>query len=288
MRSLALSLLLPFVAAASLNAQTSAQKISVSFPAAQSAKPLDGRVLLLLSNDPSEEPRMQIDDSPRSQMVFGVTVDGLKPGQSVAVDDSAAGYPVRKLSEVPPGDYTVQAVLDVYETFHRADGKTMKLSPDRGEGKHWNLAPGNLFSKPRKMHVGPEGAAITISLDEVIPPIVPESDTKYVRHIRIQSALLTKFWGPPTYLSAVVLVPEGFDEHPDVRFPLMIFHDHFVTGFDDFRTTPTDPNLKPDYSERFHLAGYNRIQQEEAYKEYQEGIGPKFPGVRGMKIKQDT
>ena len=39
---------------------------------------------------------MQIDDTPKSQMVFGVTVDGWKPGQSVKVDDSAAGYPVRK------------------------------------------------------------------------------------------------------------------------------------------------------------------------------------------------
>src|ERR1700722_9412806 len=285
MRFLALTWMLPFVAAASLNAQTSAQKISVSFPDARSGKALDGRVLLLLSNDPSEEPRMQIDDTPRSQIVFGVTVDGLKPGQSVTVDDSAAGYPVRKLSEVPAGDYTVQAVLDVYETFHRADGKTNKLSPDRGEGKHWNLAPGNLYSKPRKVHIGPGGAAISVSMDEVIPAIVPVEDTKYVRHIRIESALLTKFWGTPTCLSAVVLVPEGFDEHPEAHFPLMIFHDHFVTGFDDFRTTPPDADLKPDYSERFHLAGYNRIQQEEAYKEYQQWIGPKFPRVLVMKIQ---
>src|SRR5271156_4814483 len=81
------------------NAQGGAQAVSVSFPAAQSAKALDGRLLLLLSNDPSEEPRMQIDDTPRSQMVFGVTVDGMKPGQKVVVDDSAAGYPMRKLSE---------------------------------------------------------------------------------------------------------------------------------------------------------------------------------------------
>ncbi len=94
--------------------------------------------------------------------------------------------------------------------FHRADGKTIKLAPDRGEGQHWNLAPGNLYSKPRKIHVGPGGAPIVISLDQVIPPIVPEADTKYVRHIRIQSALLTKFWGTPTYLSAVVLVAGGF------------------------------------------------------------------------------
>ncbi len=87
------------------------------------------------------------------------------------------------------------------------------------------------------------------------------------------------------FLSAVVLVPEGFDEHPQARFPLMIFHDHFVAGFDDFRTTPPDANLKPNYSERFHLAGYNRIQQEEAYKEYQKWISPGFPRVLVMKIQ---
>ena len=33
-------------------------------------------------------------------------------------------------------------------------------------------------------------------------------------------------------LSAIVLVPEGFDEHPNARFPLIIFHDHFVDDFD--------------------------------------------------------
>src|SRR5713101_8123568 len=266
----------------------SATTFSVSFPASQSAKPLDGRVLLLLSNDPSdspEEPRMQINDTPRSQIVFGVTVDGLKPGQPVVVGDKADGYPVRSLKDVPAGDYTVQAVLDVYETFHRADGKTIKLSPDRGEGKHWNIAPGNLYSEPRKIHIGSDGVPVAISLDKVIPSIAPVADTKYVRHIRVQSALLTKFWGRPVYLSAIVLVPEGFDEHPNAHYPLAIFHDHFVSDFSDFRTTPPDPNLKPDYSDRFHLAGYNRIQQEEAYKTYQQWTSPNFPRILVVKIQ---
>src|SRR6266852_5808859 len=284
MRMLSFSFLLAMAASVSLstetgNAQSRVQAVSVSFPAAQSAKALDGRLLLLLSNDPTEEPRMQIDDTPRSQMVFGLTVDGMKPGESVTVDDSAAGYPVRKLSEVPAGDYTVQAVLDVYETFHRADGKTIKLSPDRGEGKHWNIAPGNLYSEPRKIHIGSDGVPVAISLDKVIPSIAPVADTKYVRHIRVQSALLTKFWGRPVYLSAIVLVPEGFDEHSNAHYPLAIFHDHFVSDFSDFRTTPPDPNLKPDYSDRFHLAGYNRIQQEEAYKTYQQWTSPNFPRI---------
>src|SRR5215471_8161803 len=88
MRTLRLSLLLAVVGCGSFFAetglaQTGVQAVSVSFPAAQSAKPLDGRLLFLLSNDLSEEPRMQIDDTPKSQIVFGVTVDGMKPGQSV-------------------------------------------------------------------------------------------------------------------------------------------------------------------------------------------------------------
>ena len=262
-----------------------AQSFSVTFPAARSAQPLDGRVLLVLSTDNSDEPRNQINDTPKTQMVFGVTVDGWKAGEPVVVDDKAFGYPVRKLSDVPPGEYTVQAVLNKYETFHRADGKVIKLHMDQGEGQHWNISPGNLMSKPAKVTVKAGGAPIAVSLDEEIPPIPDGKDTKFIRHIKIQSAVLTKFWGRPMYLSAIVLVPWGFDEHPDAHFPLIIFHDHFVDSFDNFRTEPPDPNLKPDYSDRFHLAGYNKIQQEEAYKFYQEWISPKFPRVLIIKIQ---
>jgi len=270
---------------ATLLAAASAQTFTVTFPASRSPQPLDGRLLLLLSNNPSDEPRMQIDDTPKSQMIFGVTVDGWHAGQPITVDDAAQGYPRPHLSDVPPGEYTVQAVLNIYQTFHRADGKTLKLAPDRGEGQHWNIAPGNLMSKPRLVHVGPGAGPVSVSLDEVMPPIKPEPDTKYVRHIRIQSKLLSEFWGAPMYLSAIVLVPEGFDTHPDAHYPLIIFHDHFVSELNDFRETPPDPNLKPDYSDRFHLAGYNRIQQEEAYKNYQNWIAPGTPRMLIVKLQ---
>lgn len=217
---------------------------------------------------------MQIDDTEKTQIVFGVTVDGLKPGEAVTFNDMATGYPVEKLSRVAPGDYTVQAVLNRYQMFHRADGKTVKLPPDMGEGQHWNIKPGNLMSKPMKVHIGPGAKAIMVLMDEVMPEIKPEPDTKYIRHLRIESKLLTQFWGTPMYLSAVVMVPEGFDTHPQAHYPLMIFEDHFAPEFMDFRETPPDPNLKPDYSERFHLAGYNRIQQQEAYKNYLDWIRP--------------
>lgn len=268
----------------------SAQVVTVSFPAGRSAKALDGRMLFLVSNDPSEEPRMQISISPSSQQVFGVTVDGLHPGEMVRIGGDSPqfprtdGYPYRSLTDMPPGDYTVQAVLNVYETFHRSDGTTVKLPPDMGEGQHWNIKPGNLYSKPMRVHIGPGAKPITLSLTEVIPPIPPEPDTKYIRHLRIQSKLLTRFWGTPMYLSAVVMVPEGFDSHPNAHYPLMVFEDHFEPEFMDFRETPPDPNLKPDYSERFHLAGYNRIVQQEGYKNYLDWIKPNQPRFLIVKI----
>lgn len=228
---------------------------------------------------------MQIDDTPKSQMVFGITVDGWKPDSPLTVGETAQGYPRASLKDVLQGEYTIQAVLNIYETFHRADGKTIKLAPDRGEGQHWNLAPGNLLSKPRKVRIGPGAPPIEVVMDDAIPPTKPEPDTKYIRHIRIQSALLTRFWGRPMYLSAIVLVPEGFDSHPEAHYPLIIFHDHFASAFNDFRETPPDPNLKPDYSERFHLAGYNRIQQQEAYKNYQSWIAPGTPRMLIVKLQ---
>jgi hypothetical protein len=259
-----------------------AQSVSISFPSANSDKPLNGRLLFLVSNDPKamtdplSEPRLNINDTPKTQMVFGITVDHWKPGQPMVVNDKANGYPRASLKDIPAGNYTVQAVLNVYETFHRADGRTLKLAPDRGEGEQWSLAPGNLLSKPQRARFGPGAKPIVLSLDQQIPPIETPADTKYVRHIRIRSALLSKFWGRPMYLSAIVLVPDGFDEHPEAHFPLIISHDHFVSDIDNtFRTEPPDPDLKPDYSDRFHLLGYNRITQHEAYKNYQDWIAPK-------------
>ncbi len=261
-------------------------RFSISFPKEMSAAPLDGRLLLIVSTDPSAEPRMQVNDTPNTQMVFGVDVDGLQPGEPAIVDEHAFGYPVRSLAGLKPGQYYVQAVLHLYETFHRADGHTVKLPMDRGEGQQWNLAPGNLYSKPLKLELGDAAAApFVIVLDQKIPPIPEPKDTKYIRHVRIQSELLTKFWGRPMYLGAHILVPEGSDEHTEAHYPLAVFHGHFPDDFEGFRTEPPDPNLKPDYSERFHLAGYNRIQQQEAYKFYQQWISPKFPRILIVEIQ---
>ena len=258
------------------NTNTNNPKFQISFPLTLDKEPIDGRLLLLISTNTEEEPRLQINEDLNTQQVFGIDVDGWKSGEVKILDQGAFGYPRRSLSEVPPGEYTVQALLHRYETFKRADGHTVKLPMDRGEGQQWNSAPGNLYSTPQRIRID-GNTSISIALDKVIPPIEPPKDTRYVKHIRIQSERLTKFWGRPMYLGAHVLLPEGFDSHPEAKYPLVIFHGHFPAGLSGFREQPPDPNLKPDYSERFKLAGYNRIVQEQAYQFYKDWTGPNFP-----------
>jgi hypothetical protein len=261
-------------------------RFTVSYSRNLSAVPLDGRLLLILSKDASKEPRKQVDISLKTQQIFGVDVEGLPPGQAATVDATAIGYPLESLAAVPKGTYVVQAVLHRYETFRRADGHVVKLPMDRGEGQHWNLAPGNLLSKPRKIDVDPSRSeTIPVVLEDAIPPIEPPKDTKWVKHERIRSERLSKFWGRDMYLGAHVLLPPGWDEHPDARYPLVIFHGHFPEDFGGFREAPPDPKLEPDYSERFHLKGYNRIQQEEAHQFYKDWTSPGFPRVLLVEIQ---
>jgi len=265
---------------------------AVTFDAAKSAAPLDGRLLLMLSTDPAEEPRLQINDGPNTQIVFGLDVQNWKPGEARTIDSSNAdvfGHPIRSLHDLKPGEYSVQALLDRYETFHRADGHAVKLPTDRGEGRQWNRAPGNIYSKPQKVRIDAvKPGRITLALTEEIPPIPSPSDTKHVKHFRIQSERLSKFWGRPIFLGAHVLLPEGFDMHPEARYPLMVFHGHFPTDISGFRVEPPDPNLKPDYSERFRIHGYNRIQEEEAHRFYQTWTGPDFPRFLVVEIQHPT
>jgi hypothetical protein len=261
-------------------------RFSISFPETSSKEPLDGRLLLLASTDNSKEPRLQINEDLGTQQVFGVDVDALKPGQEAVVDKTAFGYPLRSLSNLKPGDYWVQALLHRYETFKRSDGHTVKLPMDRGEGQQWSRAPGNLYSTPQKITLAAtDDKTIKIVLDKIIPHIDPPKDTKYIKHVKMESKLLSKFWGRPMYLGANVLLPEGFDTHPNVRYPLVIFHGHFPSDFGGFREQPPDPNLKPDYSDRFKLQGYNKIVQERAHKFYQEWTGPNFPRMIIIEIQ---
>lgn len=269
-----------------ITTSASAQTFRINIDASLNEPVLDGRLMLLLSKTDSKEPRFQISDAANTQLVFGMDVEGWKPGTTQLIDVQSIGYPIERLKDVPAGDYYVQVLMHKYETFHLKTGQTVKLPMDRGEGQHWNIAPGNIYSVPVKIHFDPASAGeVQLRISKIIPPIKEPEDTKYIKHLKIQSKLLTEFWGRPMYLSANILLPAGFDEHPDVKYPLAIFEDHFNSDFGGFSTTkPDTAAMKPDTSARFHITGYNRIVAQEAYDFYKQWTGPDFPRVLAVEL----
>ena len=269
--------------------QTSTATISIPFPSAHYEGELDGRLILLISENADSEPRFQLRDDSKTCQGFGMDVENWTAEQSLNFDMEAFGYPIRNFVDLPSGNFYVQAVFHKYETFNRADGHVVKLPMDRGEGQQWNKAPGNLYSTPQKVSITDSGFPdLSIDLGEMIPPIKEPEDSKYIKHIKIKSELLSDFWGRDMYLGAHVLLPEGWDENPDVKYPLAIMHGHFPSDFGGFKTTPPDPNMTPEYSERFKVEGYNIMVEQEAYDFYKTWTGPDFPRVIAIEIQHPT
>jgi hypothetical protein len=229
-------------------AQATPLRIEASITEAAAGKgPLTGRLLVAISKDTAQEPRFQIDESYTSQQLFGVDVRN-NVSRTVVIDATANGAPIERLRDLPPGDYTVQAVFNRYETFRRADGHVLELPADNGEGQHWNRKPGNPLSKPVKLHLSPDGGTVRLVLDGRIPDVKPVAETKLLKHLHIRNDRLSRFWGRDVYLDAYVLLPQAWAEHPDARYPLVLYQDHheaeFGAGGSGWRETPPGPDVK--------------------------------------------
>jgi Putative esterase len=282
--SVASALILAGWGAFATHAQTAGPlRFAISFPAVRSAQPLDGRVLLFVSDDGKTEPKSQSDQyrANSTRPIFGVDVDGLAPDQAVIIDDNVVGWPMRSLKDMPAGDYFIQALINRYETFHRSDGHTIKMPMDEGEGQHWDTKPGNFYSKPVKVHLDPAtGGEIRISMDQEIPSIAPNKDTAQVKYIRVQNDRLTKFWGRPMHLGAIVTLPLGWEAHPNARYPVLIHHGHFPRNAesDGWREMPPDATAR----------GNQRDTQTAAYQFYQAWNGPNFPRMIHVLVQHPT
>lgn len=265
-------------------------EVRVSLPEGLADAPLDGRLVVVFSNRDEGEPRFHATEGPDAVPMYGIDVEGWAPGTDAVLSDTVFGFPVGRLGALPPGTYRVQAILNRYETFTRSDGHTVKLPPDRGEGQQWNRKPGNLLSAPTEVTVGDGAVSIALELADEVPPVADfaEQETDWVKYVRIRSDRLSEFWGTDVFLAAWVLLPAGFDEHPEARYPLAVFHGHFPSSFSHIRTEPPDTTEPCVYSARFDLDCYNRIQQEEQYRLFQQWSGPGFPRMLVAEIQHPT
>lgn len=246
-------------------------RFKVTLPAGY-AQPVTGRVFIIISKTDNPDLRLQV-GSWRSRVEFlGHDVQGLNPGESTTLDSLVMGYPMKSVRELPPGDYYVQALLNVYTRFQRADGNTIWGHMDQWEGQQFNKSPGNLYSVARRFHLDPlSGYEIQLSLDNKIPPVTVPEDTQYVRHVKIQSKLLSQFWGQPIYLGATVLLPAGYDTHPGAHYPVVYQQGHF--GLQPplgFSTAPAPEQATPREG---------RIAGTELYKRWTSARFPRMIAV---------
>jgi hypothetical protein len=146
----------------------------------------------------------------------------------VVVDATTFGFPVQSLRDIPAGDYWAQAFVNVYTKFVRSDGHTVWLHMDQWEGQNWKRSPGNIAGTPVQIHFDPASPTpIALVADKVIPALAPAVDTDTVKHVKIQSQILSRWWGHPIYLGAIVQLPAGYNTHPDVKYPIVYNEGHF-------------------------------------------------------------
>ncbi|HEV2752186.1 MAG TPA: hypothetical protein VGV12_16805 [Gemmatimonadales bacterium] len=264
------------------------QRFEVTIAPEAHAGPVTGRLIVAVAKEEKPEPRLTI--SPRGPALFAIDLDQLAPDRAAVVDNHAFGYPV-SLAALPAGDYFVQAVVNVYEQVHRADGHTLWVHMNDGTVEFFNFAAGNLYSDVRPVHIGGGGAGtVRLAVTHVIPPHPPRADTEWLKHVRIQSRLLTQFWGRPVYINATVLLPMGYDQHPNTYYPSVYPLGH---GPVPFQFTPDSAAEAGGGEPRAtELRRGTRINPtsglENGYDFYKSWTAAGFPRVVAITLEQET
>jgi len=252
-------------------------RFEVSFPSSLRKEPVTGRLIVIISHKESPEPRLTI--SPYGSPILGVDVEQLPPGKAAVIDENALGYPFSSLKEIPEGDYYVQAVMNIYTECRRSDGHTIWVHLDESQGLPFNLSPGNLYSDVQKIYLAPDaGTVVELELSKIIPPATVPADTEWLKHVRIQSKLLTKFWGQPMHFGATVLLPKGYDTHPNVYYPAVYVFEHGVPF-----SFSTDPKTTEAQQARARAAGL-----QTGYAFYQSWSSDDFPRFIAITPHQPT
>ena len=180
--------------------------------AAEQVEALGGRLVLFFVPDTQRWAGVQPADAPffhRLQPIASRAVAGLKPGDTVAIEDgdllSSFGGPLDALD----GAWRVQAVLDQDFT-------------ERG-----HLGPGNLVSEATPIDLAPDRAdEITIELVRAVPPLALPT-VEGVEWIERRSELRSAHAGREIRHRAGVVLPYGYH---DLAYPRRIWPTIYVIG----------------------------------------------------------
>ena len=196
----------------SLHAQTT---LPLHFEVSTNLPPASGRLFVIVAKSDRPEPRSTIGETgPAAPPILARDVKGFGRGLVVAIDRTAATFPIANLDELPAGDYYVQALFD--------------SNLDLGSVN----APGNRYSDVQRVHLDPRaGGTVKLELTMTVPAEQIPADDEYVKYVKIQSNLLTRFHGRPIYLRAGVILPKNYTIAGGMSYPLRIHTGGYGTRY---------------------------------------------------------
>jgi S-formylglutathione hydrolase FrmB len=217
-----------FVFCATNAAAEATSRFEITIPASAHSQPITGRIYVIITGHQRSSLLTEIGSWEQQTPFFGKDVSELQPGVPAVIDDGTLGYPLRSLNDIPAGDYFVQALVNVYTEFHRADGRVIWAHMDQWEGQQFNQSPGNFYSDVQKVHLDfARGYTMRLHAAHIIPSLQVPPDTEWIKHIKFQSHLLTQFWGRPIYIGATVLLPKSYAQYGDTYYPVIYEQGHF-------------------------------------------------------------
>ena len=190
-----------------VSAQTTSLKFETTIAKGLISVPQKGRLFIFINRTNKNEPRFDDGDvSFDAPPMLAKDVENFKAGETKAViDNSSISYPIKNLAELPAGEYFVQALFDTNNDLRSLN------------------APGNLYSEVQKVNLDAKNsAAINLVLSKIVPPETLPPDSEFVKFIKIQSPLLTKFHGRPIFVRVGIILPRDYEKETSRRYPLLI------------------------------------------------------------------
>jgi len=170
------------------------------------------------------------------QAVAAVEVDRAPPGAHLTIDLDQTAFP-EGFSHLPPGEYAVQAVLDVHHTYN-----------------YGGRAAGDLLSPVVRLRLPLEASAPPVTLERAVQPVdywaapwlspKAAADRAAVRPhataVAFQSPALTAFWGRPMIMRGWVVTPPGYDPKDRTTYPTVYSFHGFGADEDTLLTRSQD------------------------------------------------
>jgi S-formylglutathione hydrolase FrmB len=173
-------------------------------------EPVAGRLLLFIAPPSGDGSSVDMNMmAPTSVYIAAKEIRSLAPGELVDVDAEDLVFPL-PLSRATAGHYRVQAVLDVHHSYN-----------------YNGRAPGDLLSAPISIDL-PLSASPSLTLVQVVPeppdPLAQRQDVAAaLKPLDFISPVLTRFWGREIHMQGWVLLPPGYDNHPNDTYPTVYF-----------------------------------------------------------------